>query len=173
MNKPLVINDSDSNDDTIADWVAANAKYLPHFILVSTKKSSRPVVLANQVRFTASTKHIAIGLGSAVAVIGVGFTGGNGVGSGGEVKVVLIAEIGVSFNSNYNIGSNVEIDIVGDLRNAEVCLGVMPATAAGSAFSWLNIAMPISSISRSHLTLVSSMVQVDQASKTPVLFSHA
>lgn len=83
-------------------------------------------MLANQVRFTAPTKHITGGLDSAIAVTGVGSVGGNDMGSGGGVGVVPIAEIDMSSGSDYGVSSSVEVHAGVDLEDTEVCLQYQP-----------------------------------------------
>lgn len=79
----FVVSDSDSHDNAIAEWILANLEYLPHFMPVSTKQSFGPVMLTNQVQFTASIQHTASRLGGEVAVTGVGSVESNSVGFAG------------------------------------------------------------------------------------------
>ena len=128
------------------------------------------MILANQVQFTALTKHTASRLDGVVAITGVISDKGSGVGSNGTVEVVLTIEIGVSSSSDHTVGFGIKVGIGSDLENMEVCLGIVPATAVITASSQLNVAAPISPIGRGHLSPVSSVVQVSYAIKPPVLF---
>lgn len=126
LNKPLTISDFDSNDDVIAKWVATNPEYLPHFVSVSTKQSSRFVMLVNQVLFTAPTKHTVGRLGGAIAVISVGSVGGNGVGFGGGTGAselggtVAIIDMGSVRGNSVGSGSGVGVSLLQRLAQAPV-----------------------------------------------------
>lgn len=123
--------------------------------------------------FTATTKYIIDSLDSTIAVTSIGYVGGNSIGFDGGVRVLPTTEIDIYSDGDYGIGFGIEVGPSGDLGNAEVYLDVVPATIVGLNSSWLNIVTPISLTGCDYLTSISSVIQVDQIIKPPILFSQA
>lgn len=145
-------------------------EYLPLVIPIGNKPSSSSAIAANQVRFTATTKHTASAIGSAVAGTGVGSVGGNSMGFGKENGIGSGDKNDVGSNGNNSIGSGAEVNVGNNPENAIVCLGILSATAIDPAFSWFNVAVLTSSTAGyDHLTPLSSVVQMGWAIKPPVL----
>lgn len=132
-------------------------------------------MVANQVWFTTTTKHIIGGVGGAVAGNGVGSIGGNSVDFSEGNSMSSIGEdgmgfVGVGFGGNNGASSSMNIGADGNLGEAVVCLGALSATATGPTSFRFNVAVPTSlTAGRGYPTFISSIVQVGQAIKPPVL----
>lgn len=132
----------------------------------------------NKEHFTTTTKHTAGGLGSAFEFTSVISNGSNSMSSNSMAGVVLIArasnipavEIGIDFGVNYDMDSSDKLGTCVDLGDVVVCLGIALAIVVGLVFFQLNIVAPISPTSCSHLTLIFSVIQVDQAIMLLVCF---
>lgn len=165
MDEPVVVNVSNSNNDNaIAKWIATNPEYPPSVAPIGNKLSFGPVVAANQVRFTATTKHTADRISGVTAGTGIGVGGGNGMGSGGNngmdsAKKVGVGSVGMGFGGNNDVGSGAEVGAGGNPRDPVVCLGTLSTTVIGPASSQFNVAVPTSpTAGHGHPISVSSMV---------------
>ncbi len=47
LDKPIVVNKSDFNNDVITKWVATNPEYLLLIVLIGNKLCSDPMVIVN------------------------------------------------------------------------------------------------------------------------------
>lgn len=149
MDKSIVINKSDSNnDDATAKWVITNLEYLLFIILIGNKLSFGSAIAANQVRFTVTIKNITSVIGSAIVGTYMGFIGSNAVGIDrknsissndnngmGSTRKVDMVFIGISSGHNNNICSNAEIGRGSNLGDVIIYLDILLITTIGLASS--------------------------------------
>lgn len=101
------------------------------------------------------------------------FVRSNGIGSNNKVWVVSVPKIAVSSNSDYGIGFSIEVSTGDNLGDVKICLRTILAMTIGLAFYWLNILASIFPTGYGYLTFVSSVAQLDQSIKPPVIVSQA
>ncbi len=167
MDELVVVDESDSNDDNaIAELVTANPEYLLPIAPIGNKLSSGLAVVANQIRFTATTKNIANKIGDATTGIGISSIGGNGmgvggrngIGSGSNNSVGSAGEVGIGF---VGVGFGAEVGVGDNPGDVVVCFGGLSTMATDPASFRFNVKAPTSfTAGFGHSTPISFVVQI-------------
>lgn len=175
LDKPVIVDKSDSNDNAIAKLVAANLEYLLFVVSIGNKLFSGPMLIGNQMWFSATTKHTIGGIIGTIVGISIGFIRGNGVGFDEENSIssarkVDVDSISIGSNGNNSVGFVIEISADGNPGDVVVCLGALSAIVIDPTSFWFNIAALTSfTTGHGHFTLSSFVVQVGQVIKPSVL----